>query len=85
VVRNAEGERRNFAQQRVAALGVPACATLQLPNASWLTFRRTYASWAHAKGVPGALDDFRNWVIRQGAHLGPSSLDVAPLKNVPAA
>ena len=33
----------------------PACAKLKLPNASWLTFRRTYASWAHAKGVPGKI------------------------------
>lgn len=33
----------------------PACAKLQLPNATWLTFRRTYASWAHNKGVPGKV------------------------------
>ena len=33
----------------------PACAELGLPNASWLTFRRTYASWAHHKGVPGKV------------------------------
>lgn len=33
----------------------PACATLNLPNATWLTFRRTYASWAHDKGVPGKV------------------------------
>ena len=33
----------------------PACAMLNLPNASWLTFRRTYASWAHDKGVPGKV------------------------------
>lgn len=33
----------------------PACAKLELPNASWLTFRRTYASWAHDKGVPGKV------------------------------
>jgi integrase len=33
----------------------PACAKLTLPNASWLTFRRTYASWAHDKGVPGKV------------------------------
>ena len=33
----------------------PACAELGLPNASWLTFRRTYASWAHQKGVPGKV------------------------------
>jgi integrase len=31
------------------------CATLNLPNATWLTFRRTYASWAHDKGVPGKV------------------------------
>lgn len=33
----------------------PTCAELGLPNASWLTFRRTYASWAHQKGVPGKV------------------------------
>ena len=33
----------------------PACAKLNLPNATWLTFRRTYASWAHDKGVPGKV------------------------------
>lgn len=30
----------------------PACKALELPNATWLTFRRTYASWSHDKGVP---------------------------------
>jgi Phage integrase family len=24
-------------------------------TATWLTFRRTYASWAHEKGVPGKV------------------------------
>jgi integrase len=33
----------------------PACAKLNLSNATWLTFRRTYASWAHDKGVPGKV------------------------------
>ena len=33
----------------------PACAKLNLPRATWLTFRRTYASWAHDKGVPGKV------------------------------
>jgi integrase len=33
----------------------PACDGLGLPRASWLTFRRTYASWAHEKGVPGKV------------------------------
>jgi integrase len=33
----------------------PACAELGLPNATWLTFRRTYSSWAHQKGVPGKV------------------------------
>jgi hypothetical protein len=26
-----------------------------VPNATWLTFRRTYASWSHDKGVPGKV------------------------------
>jgi hypothetical protein len=28
---------------------------LGLPNATWLTFRRTYSSWAHDIGVPGKI------------------------------
>jgi integrase len=30
----------------------PACDAAGLRRASWLTFRRTYSSWAHDKGVP---------------------------------
>jgi integrase len=33
----------------------PACDALGLRRATWLTFRRTYASWAHEKGVPGKV------------------------------
>ena len=33
----------------------PVCARLGLPKATWLTFRRTYASWSHDKGVPGKV------------------------------
>jgi integrase len=33
----------------------PACSNLGLRNATWLTFRRTYSSWAHDKGVPGKV------------------------------
>ena len=33
----------------------PACKTLALPNATWLTFRRTFSSWSHEKGVPGKV------------------------------
>ena len=33
----------------------PACKALNLPNATWLTFRRTYSSWAHEKGVPAKV------------------------------
>ncbi len=33
----------------------PACDALGLTRASWLTFRRTYSSWAHDKGVPGKV------------------------------
>jgi integrase len=32
-----------------------ACDQLTLPRATWLTFRRTYSSWAHDKGVPGKV------------------------------
>jgi len=33
----------------------PACEQLQLPHTTWLTFRRTYSSWSHDKGVPGKV------------------------------
>ena len=33
----------------------PACGRLGLPHATWLTFRRTYSSWSHDKGVPGKV------------------------------
>jgi integrase len=33
----------------------PACRALGLPNATWLTFRRTYSSWSHENGVPGKV------------------------------
>ncbi len=33
----------------------PACAALGLPHSTWLTFRRTYSSWSHAKGVPAKV------------------------------
>ena len=33
----------------------PACERLGLPKATWLTFRRTYSSWSHDKGVPGKV------------------------------
>lgn len=33
----------------------PACTQLGLPRATWLTFRRTYSSWSHDKGVPGKV------------------------------
>jgi integrase len=33
----------------------PACAAVDLPRATWLTFRRTYASWSHDKGVSGKV------------------------------
>jgi integrase len=33
----------------------PACEAHGLPHSTWLTFRRTYASWSHDKGVPGKV------------------------------
>jgi integrase len=33
----------------------PVCGSLGLPRATWLTFRRTYASWAHEVGMPGKV------------------------------
>ena len=33
----------------------PACLAQELPHATWLTFRRTYSTWAHQNGVPGKI------------------------------
>ncbi|PYR23517.1 MAG: hypothetical protein DMF98_18280, partial [Acidobacteria bacterium] len=33
----------------------PVCESVGLPHATWLTFRRTYSSWSHDKGVPGKV------------------------------
>jgi integrase len=33
----------------------PACKRLGLPRTTWLTFRRTYSSWSHDRGVPGKV------------------------------
>ena len=33
----------------------PSWAALALQRCSWLTFRRTYASWSHDKGVSGKV------------------------------
>jgi integrase len=33
----------------------PACQRVGLRHATWLTFRRTYSSWSHDKGVPGKV------------------------------
>ena len=33
----------------------PACQAADLERATWLTFRRTYSSWAHDKGVPAKV------------------------------
>src|SRR4051812_15145710 len=33
----------------------PACSSVGLPHATWLTFRRTCSSWLHADGVPAKV------------------------------
>ena len=33
----------------------PACVAADVQRATWLTFRRTYSSWAHDKGVPAKV------------------------------
>ena len=33
----------------------PVCDALGFKRATWLTFRRTYSSWAHQTGVPGKV------------------------------
>ncbi len=33
----------------------PACVAAGVPRVTWLTFRRTYSSWAHDKGVPAKV------------------------------
>ena len=34
---------------------LPAGASLKLPRATSLTFRRTFSTWSHEKGVPGKV------------------------------
>ena len=60
----ADAEALVFATQRGTPLSpnnvlrrsiFPACDALGLPHATWLTFRRTYSSWSHDKGVPGKI------------------------------
>ena len=45
----------HLAEQRAAAVDLPSVKRLGLPHATWLTFRRTYSSWSHDKGVPGKV------------------------------
>ena len=45
----------HFAEQRAASVDLPGLQALGLPHATWLTFRRTYSSWSHDKGVPGKV------------------------------
>jgi integrase len=33
----------------------PACKRLGMPQATWLTFRRTFASWSHNTGAPSKV------------------------------
>jgi len=33
----------------------PVCDELGLPKVTWLTFRRTYSSWSHDKGIPSKV------------------------------
>ena len=33
----------------------PACRAQGLPRATWLTFRRTFSSWSHERGVPSKV------------------------------
>ena len=33
----------------------PACKRLGIPRSTWWTFRRTYSSWSHDRGVPGKV------------------------------
>jgi integrase len=41
---------------RVASPGSAASRRVaHAPHATWLTFRRTYSSWSHDKGVPGKV------------------------------
>jgi integrase len=41
----------NVARQQI----FPACVAVGVKRATWLTFRRTYSSWAHEQGVPGKV------------------------------
>ncbi len=44
----------------------PACEALGLKRVTWLTLRRTYSSWAHARGVPGKV--IAQLMGREGRH-----------------
>ncbi|HEY7498349.1 MAG TPA: tyrosine-type recombinase/integrase, partial [Vicinamibacterales bacterium] len=33
----------------------PVCKRMGIPDVTWLTCRRTYASWSHSMGVPGKV------------------------------
>jgi len=46
---------RSAPEQRAATGRFPRVQVAGLPRATWLTFRRTYASWAHDKGVSGKV------------------------------
>jgi hypothetical protein len=52
----ATGEGTSISPNNILRRAVfPACKKLGLPKATWLTFRRTYSSWSHDKGVPGKV------------------------------
>jgi integrase len=53
---NDENPRTKFQNVRADSSAIfHACEAMGLPHATWLTFRRTYSSWSHEKGVPGKV------------------------------
>jgi len=45
----------DLAEQRPAAGHLPRLQGVGASEPTWLTFRRSYASWSHDKGVPGKV------------------------------
>jgi integrase len=55
-IRNAHGSGTPISPNNVLRRSIfPACDRIGLTRTTWLTFRRTYSSWSHQKGVPGKV------------------------------
>jgi integrase len=63
---------------------LPTCKRLGLPRATWLTFRRTYSSWSHERGVPGKV--VAQMMIREAVQkIGDQLFTIVHRAEAPAA